>query len=70
MSIGSDARRGGGLTTGTMTLWETIIEWFEREYGYNPDPSTVPDGDILRWALRMRQRGGGLTTGTMTEPIW
>jgi hypothetical protein len=48
-----------------MTLWETIIEWFEREYGYNPDPSTVPDGDILRWALRMRQRGGGLTTGAL-----
>lgn len=37
------------------TLWATIIDWFEREHGYNPDPSKVPDGDVLRWALAIRQ---------------
>ncbi len=39
-----------------MKLWQVIIDWFELEYGYNPDPSTIPLGEILRWALVQRQK--------------
>lgn len=36
-------------------LHVAIIAWFESKYGYNSDPSQIPDGDILRWALTRRQ---------------
>jgi hypothetical protein len=31
-----------------------IIDWFELRFGYNPNPSEIPDGEILRWALLAR----------------
>ena len=36
------------------TLLRGVIRWFELKYGYNADPSTTPDGEILRWALVRR----------------
>jgi hypothetical protein len=36
-------------------LCQAIINWFEWQYGYIPDPSRTPDGEILRWALLRRQ---------------
>jgi hypothetical protein len=35
-------------------LAKLIIEAFELEYGYNPDPSDVKHGAILMAALRLR----------------
>lgn len=36
--------------------WQVQIDWFENRYGYNPDPSKTPKGEVLRRALQERQR--------------
>lgn len=34
----------------TVPLEKVIIDWCERQYGYNPDPSSLVEGVPLRWA--------------------
>lgn len=37
-------------------FWQKVISFFELEFGYNPDPETLPAGGaLLRWALEQRQ---------------
>jgi hypothetical protein len=41
-----------------------VIAFFEREYGYNPDPEKIPVGSsFLRWALEQRQAARAEVSG-------
>ena len=45
--------------------YDAVIQWFQQEFGYNCDPASVPCGEVLRWALALRQqaRAAGSKSG-------